>query len=337
MSKKRNIDEYPIILSEQPWKVFNILKNIQENRTEDKHNPLYSASELYILFVTVLRYWKKGIDKSIEIINKLHEYIEYIEGSSTEIKPLNITESREENRNNHIEYLKVYPEVINIARSQNKLQDIRVKISKINNFLNNLDIYITTNVGNHKENMQKLKKSIYKKFLNKLKRYELLIKEKHYLENISWIINGQEMIPKRIKTITNQPGIHNITMNIIRNGNVVGNQTIELPNNEKVFKNFGEDLYHSNVTDFDSGEESDEDDEDDGDDEDEHIGQMIFQINEQLQQHAGKKPTRKRNKNKVRKSKMKKTKSKKSSKSKKRNLKIYHNAHTKTNRKKRVS
>lgn len=138
MSKKRNTNEYPIILSEQPWKVFNILKNIQENRTEDKHNTLYSASELYILFVSVLRYWKKGINKSIEIINKLHKYIEDIEGSSTEIKPLNITESREENRNNYIEYLKVYPEVEKLA---NKLQDIPGKIRKINNFLNNLDIY----------------------------------------------------------------------------------------------------------------------------------------------------------------------------------------------------
>ena len=42
MSKKRKKDEDKILLSEEPWKVFNILKQIKDNRgeliSEDKNN-----------------------------------------------------------------------------------------------------------------------------------------------------------------------------------------------------------------------------------------------------------------------------------------------------------
>ena len=49
--------------------------------------------------------------------------------------------------------------------------------------------------------MQKVKNSIYKNYIKTLNRYQLLIKEKYYFDNISWRMDGPRMDPKRIKTI----------------------------------------------------------------------------------------------------------------------------------------
>ena len=333
MSKKRKNDEEKILLSEEPWKVFNMLKQIQDQRREQKYEDKYSPSELYNLFVKVWQYWKKGIDKSIEIIQNLYFRIKEV---SKLLESYHTTESRQENSKRYIEYIKVHPHVMGIAiHKKIPLQD---KIILINNFLNNLDIYISKNIENRKKDMQNIKNSIHKNFINQLNRYKLLINEKKYLDNISWIMDGDGMIPKRIKTVGTIDGTQYIIMSIISNGAVVGDENIELPNNERRFKMFGEDPNHSYVTDFDSGEESDFSDNDsdsDSDNDGEDLDEIVNRL--QQQQHAGKKHTRKRYKNKGGKSKRKKTKSKKSSKTKKRNVKIYHNAYTKTNRKKRVS
>ena len=395
----------PVVTPQKPWEYQVILREIFNNRDDKTMPNHYSASDLFKLYRTVLHYWVTHINSAIVAIHDLHGHIQTLLENPI---PLALTSAHPENSNSYVEYITLTLSILHIAQRNEKYANIEEEVKLINNFLNNIDVYIRSDIkipqsSRSGSDLTKIKDEIDRKHLQHIRNYELVSDEKTKLENLEWIMDGPDNHPKRIQSYGKfEDGSYYITMGIVENGLVRDYEHIALPDDTPVFTMYAENP-DNEVTDYDS---DDSDDEQDGGkkrriqrtptnkrntkkkntkrkhannggadppspsvlpgspveqvantNNPQHQQQQLQQLQQQIhglyaqiqelhhqQQQQQQQPPPEEASNsptpggkpKAKMSKTKKRRCKKSSKTKKRNMKRYHNANTKTNRKKRV-
>lgn len=298
---KRPISE---ISQNRKWKVFDILQEIKNDRNPKNDEDIYSPYELSLLYSRVNENFEFGRNRKIKIFKNLYK-------KATELdKKFKYNLLQRNDSIPNIPYFKV--------RTYRSGEEIK---EQLNNFLNN--------ISRIKE-LKGLENRIKTELFKQIKGCEILMDTLSYLKSLDWLHKDLH-IKYKIENKIEKSARSHLIMNIVSNGDSLDKENFSIHDHNRIFS-FVMDGAEQYDTDYDSNSSDDNlsSDEEDGLEE---INALINNMEEAIRRGGSKKTTKKRRKTRHKSGGTKK----KSSKTKKHNIRVYKNANTKANRKKRIS